>query len=1547
MRITRILCVLLAIMLVFTLIPGFSNYSVASPINSGTISFENGNLAYNPAATIEASYSNPYNNGGGTDADQVRRIINGYLPTGTAGEQAWNCWSAPAGAVTVTLTWPTPQLIGSTRVLWWYDTEGTPLPTGCTLQYHDGAGFVNVAPIGIRGDGTAGSNRWWQGTDFEPVSTTQLRLIVSRNNGAGIGCWEVFGVTDPEEHLLIKYDFDGNANDSSGHGFDGMVMGTSGVGYEWVIDPYFDSPVLNLKGGAYNSPDAGYVRLPNDSLEAAKNTGMTISTWYKTDFWETYSRLWDFGQNTTNFFILASSYPDGGASVRISRTGAGEANGQSISVPLPVDNAWHNVVTVLDTAAQEIRLYVDGVLKSTEGDVRLALRDILGTGAQNILCIGKSLYPDPFLNAKVRNFRIYNMALSQNYISELYQSDLKPIVAVAPVTVTTKFGVLPTLTKTVEVTYEDGSKGTTGVTWQSIDINQCYTASSFYVSGTVTGTGFPVQATVNVEPTQSLTNRYGIVLKAICDMREPSRFSASYIIGNYSDDIGKVTVVAAIYDSEGNMRAIESTPLTLAKGTYTSGSLSVALQSEFDPNDAVMKAFVLDSETLELLTDEVLCYYKLFSPVDDVRLTDGIFRTSQGVGESFLLGFDIDRLIAPFYNRAAEQTGQPSMAKAPVYGGWEAHGNVAGHSLGHWLSAASLMYRQTGNPILLERIDYAVSELAVVQDDEGYLGGQVTRGQFENFIRGSASYWAPWYVLHKLYQGLIDAYTLTGNRLAFETVLKYSDWAAGQLRQRSRAQLQSMLATEYGGIGDSIAQVYRLAVDAGIPDADKYLELAIDFDRDWLYNPLADGLNNLNNIHANTQIPAVIGAAQLYEITGDDYYRRVSENFWNIVTNNYSYADGGNSEAELFKVNEILSNTTTETCNSFNMLKLTEHLFDWNRDVKYANYYEMVLYNHILASQNPQNGGKTYYVPLVPLGSRTFTTAGFECCMGTGMENPARYSKFIYYRDARDLYVNLFIPSTLNWAETGMSLIQETNFPYSDTAKLTVVAGADNVDIHIRVPDWVAGPVIVAVNGEVAGSQQETGYISLSGNWKAGDIIEVKLPMDLHLYTSRFIPSVGGYEYNSLGYAVFYGPILLVGDFRNQNLETADYYLIEASSRNPDDWMLRVSDTDLLFEMSPETSSGNVKRSFVPFYDIISRYSVYWKLTIIDDRASIEGAAAALFDNKNAEEIILKSVLNSPDPGATFEWSFDNSNFAVIGGQNTARLKLKPIARGNTVVTCKVTLSDGEVITVYKGLKAGTIAMLAKVSTSYVSPWETLEAVNDGIEPTLGSHQREAKANGSGYGNWNDPSETQWLQYVFDRNYTIDSTGVWWWSDSNDPFALVETDHLRFPSYWLCEYLDAADNVWKPVTPSSSPAYPIIDGNYSTCVFEPITASGIRITFARRPECWTGALQWCVGGEPYKTGYVFDAWTEGGGFLTSLTNDTTTNIEGMFILAVYNEKGALVRTQSAQFSAEPGSMAECLFTNISTYDVLAGYTVKAFCWDNDYIPLTEAITLNS
>ncbi|WP_174879791.1 beta-L-arabinofuranosidase domain-containing protein, partial [Metabacillus niabensis] len=383
--------------------------------------------------------------------------------------------------------------------------------------------------------------------------------------------------------------------------------------------------------------------------------------------------------------------------------------------------------------------------------------------------------------------------------------------------------------------------------------------------------------------------------------------------------------------------------------------------------------------------------------MEKVSLLNGIFKDSQEKGMEYLLYLDVDRLIAPCY----EAVGKPP--KKPRYGGWESTG-ISGHSIGHWLSAAATMYSLTSNEQLKQKLDYAIEELEIVQsfDDKGYVSGfsrscfdLVFTGEFEVDNFSLSGGWVPWYSIHKIYAGLIDTYNLTGNEKALAIVIKLADWAKNGTDQLTDEQFQKMLICEHGGMNEAMADLYMITKNKD------YLELAKRFCHQSILQPLANEVDELQGKHANTQIPKVIGAAKLYEITGDKTYKKMAQFFWKQVTRHRSYVIGGNSINEHFGPSdtEELGITTTETCNTYNMLKLTEHLFHWSQDVEYIDYYERALYNHILASQDPDSGMKTYFVSTQPGHFKVYCSPdeSFWCCTGTGMENPARYTRNIYY----------------------------------------------------------------------------------------------------------------------------------------------------------------------------------------------------------------------------------------------------------------------------------------------------------------------------------------------------------------------------------------------------------------------------------------------------------------------------------------------------------------------------------------------------------------------
>ncbi|MDL4843028.1 glycoside hydrolase family 127 protein [Aquibacillus rhizosphaerae] len=605
----------------------------------------------------------------------------------------------------------------------------------------------------------------------------------------------------------------------------------------------------------------------------------------------------------------------------------------------------------------------------------------------------------------------------------------------------------------------------------------------------------------------------------------------------------------------------------------------------------------------------------------NVNLSDGIFKKSQEKGKEYLLYLDIDRLIAPCYESTSQKP------RKPRYGGWESMG-IAGHSIGHWLSAAATMYAVTGDEKLKDKLDYAVDELAIVQDYDpsGYVSGfpracydEVFTGEFrvDNFSLGGS--WVPWYSLHKIFAGLIDAYQIAGNNKALDVVTKLSNWAYLGLSKLTDEQFQRMLVCEHGGMNEAMADMYLITGE------EKYLVLAKRFCHQAILEPLANHVDDLEGKHANTQIPKVIGAAKLYDITGEQKYRDMAEFFWSQVTNYRSYVMGGNSIGEHFGPGnaEELGILTTETCNTYNMLKLTEYLFAWTHKASLMDYYEKGLYNHILASQDPDSGMKTYFVSTQPGHFKVYCSPddSFWCCTGTGMENPARYTRNIYYRTEDDLYVNLFIASDITLEDKEIQLIQNTTFPESDSTELVFKeANGTTLNLHVRVPYWISGPVTATVNGVEVFSKIENGYLTINRKWTAGDRVQVGLPMQLHTYIAKD---------DHKKQAIMYGPVVLAGALGKENFpetdiladhqelnnhELIDVPVLVTNEQDINQWVKPVADKVLTFETKAVGQPGNVKVTLIPFYELHhQRYSLYWKImnetefsTFVDEEKQLQ-----------------------------------------------------------------------------------------------------------------------------------------------------------------------------------------------------------------------------------------------------------------------------------------------------------------------------------------------------
>jgi uncharacterized protein len=518
-----------------------------------------------------------------------------------------------------------------------------------------------------------------------------------------------------------------------------------------------------------------------------------------------------------------------------------------------------------------------------------------------------------------------------------------------------------------------------------------------------------------------------------------------------------------------------------------------------------------------------------------VRLLDGPFRDAMLRDQKYLLALEPDRLLHNFRVTA----GLPSSAK-PL-GGWEApEVELRGHTVGHYLSALALMFASTGDERFKARGEAVVSELARVQaamPARGFHAGYLSAFPEELFDRVDArqKVWAPYYTLHKILAGLLDMHQLCGNREALDVLVRLAGWVKFRMDRLTPDQQQAMLMAEHGGMTEVLANLYAVT---GNPD---HLRTARAFDHEFLLGPLARKSDALDGLHANTQIPKIIGAAREYEVTGDARYRDIATFFWERVAHRRSYANGGHSDDEsFFPVSEFshhLGASSSETCNTYNMLKLTRHLFSWAPSAALMDFYERALYNHILASQDPATGMMTYYCPLAPGAFRTYSTpdASFWCCVGTGMENHAKYSDSIYFHDDRTLWVNLFVASELNWAEKGLVVRQDSRFPEQDGSTLTFTASRPvHLAVAVRRPSWALDGFALQVNGAPRKADAEPGsYAVVDRDWKTGDTLTIRVPMRLRTEAMPDAPDV---------VALMYGPLLLAGDLGREGLTTARRY---------------------------------------------------------------------------------------------------------------------------------------------------------------------------------------------------------------------------------------------------------------------------------------------------------------------------------------------------------------------------------------------------------------------
>ena len=501
----------------------------------------------------------------------------------------------------------------------------------------------------------------------------------------------------------------------------------------------------------------------------------------------------------------------------------------------------------------------------------------------------------------------------------------------------------------------------------------------------------------------------------------------------------------------------------------------------------------------------------------NVTLLDSYEQNAFELEKNYLKSLDADKLLKGFCEIGGVEL------DAEKYGGWETSA-IQGHTLGHYLTAVAQAYASSGDNSLKEITDYMVSVLSKCQGENGYLAA-IPESHYSQIENGNTSgTWVPWYSMHKILAGLVDVYKFTNNPTALTIASKLGDWVYSRTSKWTPEMQTTVLNVEYGGMNDCLYELYKYTKN------ENHLSAAHNFDELTLFEPLYNGEDILNGKHANTTIPKIIGALNRYRVTGEEYYLQVAANFWDIVINNHTYITGGNSEWEHFGESKILdaerTNCNCETCNTYNMLKLSRELFKITGDVKYADYYENTFINAILSSQNPETGMTTYFQPMATGFFKVYSTPydHFWCCTGSGMENFSKLSDSIYFHNSTSLYVNRFTSSKVFWQEKGIEITQTADLP---NVKFTI-NGSANGQIVLRIPDWTNNPT-VKINDEEIKVKAPKGLITIDREWHDGDIIEYNLPMQVVAYT---LPD------NENAVAFKYGPYVLSANMGTNEMHT-------------------------------------------------------------------------------------------------------------------------------------------------------------------------------------------------------------------------------------------------------------------------------------------------------------------------------------------------------------------------------------------------------------------------
>ncbi len=978
-----------------------------------------------------------------------------------------------------------------------------------------------------------------------------------------------------ETGLIARYLFNEDVKDWSRNNLDAKINGDDA---KFINDNQF-AKVLSLPADSKT-----YLTLPEGALTDLES--LSISGWVFMDSQEPGQRFFDFGKNATTHFFLApvGIKAEKGYQAQISTNGKKDYKSVSKAVKA---QQWNLLTVVIDIPSKSLSTYVNGKQVSETKNVVLDLKELFDkdSGKQNLFYIGKPLSANaPYLNAKLHDFRIYRIPLSASQIAVIYHNALKDgesvvnerkesgdqlpqfspsipqlynqyLKSVADTAVTTSVGYLPRLPRYLKGTYHDGVEGArVRVLWPApTDNDQVRSPGTYMVTGDVSGTDFHPKATVTV--------------KAVKEEDAPKLTLEAF----------KLNQVSLNRDNEGhNTKFIENRDKfinTLAR-TNPDSFLYMFRDAFGQPQPEGAKPLgVWDSQETKLRGHATGHY--LTAIAQAYASTDYDKSLQKNFGDK------MEYMVNTLYTLS----------------------QLSGKPMG---SGGEYVSDPTAVPIGPRRSEYDsdLSEKNIRNDYWNWGKGFISAYPPDQFImlENGAKYggqktqiWAPYYTLHKILAGLMDVYEVSGNEKALKVAEGMGDWVYARLSQVPKDTLISMwnryIAGEFGGMNEAMARLYRITGEH------RYLKGAQLFDNVKVFfgdaghtNGLAKNVDTFRGLHANQHIPQIMGALEIYRDSHTPEYYRVADNFWYKTKNDYMYSIGGvagasnpaNAEcfvsqpATLYE-NGFSAGGQNETCATYNMLKLTRTLFLYDQRAELMDYYEQGLYNDILASVAEDSPANTYHVPLRPGSVKHFSNGdmtGFTCCNGTALESSTKLQNSIYFRSADNnaLYVNLYVPSTLNWQDRNVVIEQKTDFPNEDHTRLTI-KGNGKFDLNVRVPKWATKGFFVKINGKQQKVNAEpSSYLTLNRKWKNGDTVELKMPFQFHLDPVMDQENIA---------SLFYGPILLAAqedeprkEWRKVTLDATDL----SKSINGD----------------PEKLQFNIDGvSFKPFYESYDRYSVY------------------------------------------------------------------------------------------------------------------------------------------------------------------------------------------------------------------------------------------------------------------------------------------------------------------------------------------------------------------